>query len=205
MFQSSKRLQRLNSEWDLWVMKISDMNSNKDVEENSELRWEEEQTGAIRVHKNKGHWFTSVVSVHMHVCVHSHCVWWTVKWRVNLQRLHLTATSICFSHSLSHPALQQSCIPAGKIPSLLISKGPDTQRHTLAFERLHMIQEEKPAGSSTALTLYDRQTELHEALQYMARTDSPLHHQGCDTVKLLSVFWRHVFFIFFNCQTWVWH
>lgn len=114
--------------------------------------------------------YLPVVSVHMHVCVHSNCVWWTVKWRVNLQRLHLTATSICFSHSLSHPALQQSCIPAGKIPSLLISKGPDTQRHPLAFERLHMIQEEKRAGSSTALTLYDRQTELHEALQYMALT-----------------------------------
>lgn len=138
--------------------------------------------------------YLPVVSVHMHVCVHSNCVWWTVKWRVNLQRLHLTATFICFSHSLSHPALQQSCIPAGKIPSLLISKGPDTQRHPLAFERLHMIQEEKRAGSSTALTLYDRQTELHEALQYMARTDSPLHHKGHDAVKLLSVFWRHVFF-----------
>lgn len=139
--------------------------------------------------------YLPVVSVHMHVCVHSHCVWWTVKWRVNLQRLHLTTTSICFSHSLSHAALQQSCTPAGEIPSLLISKGPDTQRHPLAFERLHMIQEEKPAGSSTALALYDRQTELHEALQYMARADSPLHHKGRDTMKLLSVFWRHNFFI----------
>lgn len=136
--------------------------------------------------------YLPVVSVHMHVCVHSNCVWWTVKWRVNLQRLHLTATSICFSHSLSHPALQQSCIPAGKIPSLLISKGPDTQRHPLAFERLHMIQEEKRA------CMTDKQSCMRLCSTWHALT---VHYIIRDMMQWNYYLCFEGMFFFFYCQT----